>query len=45
MADNYGSEENYGNDAEDENVEEGFSDDSQRSLEYSDERPEVGSDE
>lgn len=36
MADNYGSEDNYGNEADEDNFEEGFSDDSERSVEYSD---------
>jgi len=36
MADNYGSEDNYGNEVDDDNVEEGFSDESERSVEYDD---------
>ena len=36
MADNYGSDEDFGNEADDDNNQERFSDDSQRSHEYSD---------
>ena len=37
MDDNYGSEDNYGNEAVEDNVEEVYSDDLERSVEYNDE--------
>lgn len=35
MADNYGSDDDFGNAIDDDNVEEGFSDDSEREQDYS----------